>query len=338
MVFLCAAILVGCQNSTGASSPRPEHALAGFTAYVGPGDPAGVRHVESTLDDHFQLATDFLDDRSWSSLDDDQWDLARWQGSGFRMVFGVPMLPRSAGVSLAIGATGAYDGYFTSLAHRLVSAGMGDAILRLGWEFNESSNPWYAAGQAPAFVRYWRDIVTSMRSVPGARFSFMWNPDRGDLGGGDAAVGDLADYFPGSRYVDVVGLDVYDSSWNSYPGAAQEFQTIVTQSWGLDWLASFGRLVGRPVAIPECGLGNGPSARSSGPIRAAGPVSGGDDPVFVHDVATWSVEHDSVVTAFWDGGPTGILNGREPRAAAELLSFVRTVHNARDVRRANPGA
>lgn len=185
---------------------------------------------------------------------------------------------------MAAGASGAYDNYFVQLARHLVAAGMRNAILRLGWEFNERSYPWYAAGQAASFVRYWRNIVTAVRSVPDSTFAFEWNPDRGDQGGGDSTVGDLASYYPGNQYVDIVGLDVYDSSWQSYPGAAAEFQSIRTQAWGLDWLADFGQLVGRPLAIPELGLGSGPSSPDSGAVHGPEAVSGGDDPTFIVDM------------------------------------------------------
>ena len=50
------------------------------------------------------------------------------------MTWGVPMLPTTGGVSLATGATGAYDAYFKTLATNLVAAGMGNSAppTRLG--------------------------------------------------------------------------------------------------------------------------------------------------------------------------------------------------------------
>ena len=52
--------------------------------------------------------------------------------------------------------------------------------MRLGWEFNVPQGyAWYAGGYAPQFVRFWRDVVTVMRAVPGADFTFDWNPNIG---------------------------------------------------------------------------------------------------------------------------------------------------------------
>ena len=79
----------------------------------------------------------------------------------------------------------------------MVSAGQGSSIIRPGWEFNGGWFPWAANGQAAAFVAYWQQIVTTMRSVPGQNFTFEWNPTAGDQG-----VGNLANYYPGNAYVD----------------------------------------------------------------------------------------------------------------------------------------
>ncbi len=228
------------------------------------------------------------------------------------------MLPTTPGVSLATGATGAYNGYFRMLAENLVAAGMASSVLRLGWEFNEGSNPWYAAGQSENFVNYWRQIVETMRAVPGSHFMFEWNPNRGDQGPGDQAMGNFDNYYPGSDYVDIVGLDVYDVGWNSYPGAAQEFSDIETQPWGLDWIASFGAAHGKPLAIPEMGLGWGPSAPGSGPIAGNGAVCGGDNPTFITDMFEWIRGHNVANAVFWDYGTSSIEERQNPLAASAL--------------------
>jgi hypothetical protein len=293
--------------------------IAPFTAYVGPGNPTGLNGVASALGYEPTFASDNFDQRSWAGIDDDQWDIHRWQNSGYQMIWGVPLLPTTTGVSLAAGATGAYNSYFTALAVNLVAAGMGNSILRLGWEFNQETSPWYAAGQSATFVAYWRQIVTTMRSEPGAHFQFEWNPNRGNQGASDQAVGNLADYYPGDPYVDIVGLDVYDTAWQIYPGATAEFQHIVTQPWGLSWLAAFGATHAKPLAIPELGLGWGPSAHDSGPLTGSGALSGGDDPTFMADIFGWVVHHNVTHVVFWDSGSSSIENGQNPSTAAALV-------------------
>ena len=49
--------------------------------------------------------------------------------------------------------------------------------------------------------------MTSMRSVSGANFRFIWNPVEGS---NVSCFINLANFYPGNAYVDVVALDVYD--------------------------------------------------------------------------------------------------------------------------------
>jgi hypothetical protein len=292
------------------------------TAYVGAANPSLLRSVSTTLGHAFTYASDSFDGRSWAGIDNDQWAIQAWRSSGYTMVWALQMLPSTPGVSLAVGATGAYDAYFTTLAQNLVAAGMGNSILRIGWEFNQPLFSWYAAGQATNYVNYWRQIVTTMRAVPGAQFRFEWNPSRGDNGPKDKAMGNLADYYPGDSYVDIVGMDIYDNSWNIYPGASAEFQDFSTQTWGLNWLVSFGAAHGKPLAIPEMGLGSGPSAPNSGPIVGNGQLSGGDDPTFITDMLNWVAQNNVVNVAYWDYQSSTIQNGQNPATAAALRQWL----------------
>jgi beta-mannanase len=196
----------------------------------------------------------FLDDTSWQKMENPSWFISQFAGTKYSMIWGVPMLPNTGNYTLAAGATGAYDKYFVTLAQGLVSGGQANSIIRMGWEFNEGWAPWAASGQASNFVAYWRQIVTSMRSVHGANFQFEWNPNIGAQ-----SAGNLAAYYPGNNYVNLIGLDVYDISWGSYPGASQLFSTVLTEPYGLNWLASFASQQGKPMTLPEWGLGWGDS-------------------------------------------------------------------------------
>jgi Glycosyl hydrolase family 26 len=290
-----------------------------FSAYVGAGNAVGLDALSGTLGYGTSIASDSFDQRSWAGIDNDQWVIQRWEQSGHRMIWAVPMLPSISGVSLAVGATGAYDSHFTLLAANLIAAGMGGSVLRIGWEFNQATSPWYAAGQPANFVNYWRQIVTTMRSVPGAHFQFEWNPNRGDSWTSDQAMGDYANYYPGDAYADIVGIDVYDLDWNNYPGVSAEFQHILTQPWGLDWISSFGAAHNKPIAIPELGLGWGASAPNSGPISASGDVCGGDNPTFIADVFDWATYNNVANVVFWDHGTSSIQNGQNPWTARALM-------------------
>jgi hypothetical protein len=288
-----------------------------FTAYVSYGNPTGLRALEQRMGTSINLAMDTLDDRTWANMDDN-WEMGNWQGSGFRMIWCVPMLPQSGG-TLAAGATGAYDHYFKTIANDLVAHGMGNSVLRLGWEFNNSGYPWYAAGQPIAFAAYYRHIVTAMRSVSGAKFLFEWNPNLGDNGPSDKATGNLAAYYPGNAYVDIVALDVYDVNWDYYPGTAAEIASIKDRKWGLSWLANFGRQHGKPLSLAEFGLGWGGSAGDGKPYHGSGIVSGGDNPDFIRDIAAWIYAHNVVISGYWDYWTSSIDHGQNPMTAAAVM-------------------
>ncbi|MGN6475467.1 MAG: glycoside hydrolase family 26 protein [Mycobacteriales bacterium] len=309
-----ASLLFGLTTSatSAAATPSP------FTAYINVGDPASVSALGHRIGTHISLGSDYFDDSSWAAIDD-TWNMNNWAGTGYRMIWGVPMLPTS-GATLASGASGAYDSHYVTVAKDLVAHGMGNAILRLGWEFNEQSYPWYAAGQASAFVAYWRHIVNAMRSVSGANFAFEWNPAMGDNGGGDKAMGDFASYYPGNSYVDVVAMDVYDIAWNNYPGEAAEFSSIQSRTYGLNWLDSFAGQHGKPLAIAEFGLGWGGSTGNGKPYSGSGTVCGGDDPAFVNDMAAWMRGHNAVISGFWDNAFSSIEKGKNPMTAAAVAN------------------
>ncbi len=307
-------LLVAVPLAWQAANDRPARATVALTSspssvigvYGGAGQVSRVLAVEQHLGVRSMYAMDFLDGSSWSTISDPGWLLKVWGHTGFKMVWGVDMLPGS-GASLAVGATGAYNKWFKLLAQRFVAGGQGSSLIRLGWEFNGGWFPWRANHQATAFVEYWRQIVNTMRSVPGAHFRFEWNPTRGDLG-----VGPLSQYYPGNRYVDVIGLDVYDIEWGHYPGAVAEWNHMLTQSYGLDWLASFGAAHGKPISFPEWGLGWGNGGN--------GPAGGGDNAYFVQHMAQFISTHNVANAMAWDWGSRPMISSYYPAAEKALFA------------------
>ena len=155
-------------------------------------------------------------------------------------VLGVPILRERRG-HLVQGATdNTTTGAFTTLAQNLVAQGEGNAILRLGWEFTGNWYPWSVTspGDAANFVSFWQQIVTTMRAVPGAQFSFLWNPN----GASPTSYSPDAAY-PGNAYVDYVGTDVYDEYWGSpvrhrRARGPTSFNIVSRGPRGLNWRAS----------------------------------------------------------------------------------------------------
>ena len=247
---------------------------------------------------------DFIDQDSWAEFDSSsRWIADCWSGSPYDLVLSVPMLPKEDGVSMRAGASGAYDERFAKLARMLVETGYGDIALRVGWEFDGGWYPWSASRDPDAFVPYFRRIVRTMRAVEGDEFTFVWNfnlgynesqPDR---------------FYPGDDVVDVIAADVYNQSWRpeDIDGETRR-RNLHEQAYGLDFLETFAREHGKPIAIPEWGTGVRPDGRGFG-----------DDPEFITTMAAWIERNPVVFHGYWDYPAEDynaqLSTGRYPRAA-----------------------
>ena len=238
------------------------------------------------------LVVDFLPGGNWEQVEHPVAWVAPWTGSPWQMSFSVPMLV--PGATLAIGATGAYNSHFATLAQELVDRGLGDAILRLGWEFNGFWYPWRAKPDRDAFKQYWRKIVKAMRSVSGANFKFDWNPIIGKY------EFPAVEAYPGDAFVDYIGMDIYDKSDVHYPipagATAQEAQNRRQAVWnehlngneGLTYWALFAQDHGKRISLPEWGL------------MTPSYVGGGDNVYFIEQLHNWILWHDVAYHAYFN--------------------------------------
>lgn len=269
------------------------------------GVPA-VRAFESWLGREVEVVLDFLQSDSWDGmLHEASWIVGCWQQlPGRRLALAVPMLVAQGAPTLAQGAAGRFDAHYRTLARTLTSGGYADAFLRIGWEFNGGWYRWTARGDAAAFAAYWRRIALAMRSVPGARFRFDWNPTTVE-GPTDAA-------YPGDDVVDVIGLDVYNQSWPKIADPRERWLYLLRKSAGLMWHRDFAARHGKPRSFPEWGTGTRPDGHG-----------GGDDPLFVRNMLAWMTEGGVVRYAcYWNyrapDYDAKVTDGRLPAAAQAL--------------------
>jgi hypothetical protein len=238
---------------------------------------SGVTSFEQWLGRDVDYVVDFSSRSTWNDISTPTYMINEWRNTGYRMVYSVALLPGNGSGSIAAGARGDYDEYYRTLARNLVAGGQEDAILRLGWEFNLEGWRW-STDDYQAFIAYWRHVVTAMRSVPGQQLQFDWN-----LNVGETAY-HAYDYYPGDKYVDYVGVDVYDISWDekTYPYEAdcsadcredrqsRVWDRLLNGTYGLVYWAEFARSKGKPMSVPEWGLWERPDGHG-----------GGDDPYFI---------------------------------------------------------
>jgi hypothetical protein len=230
-----------------------------------------------------------------------------------------PARHKSNSSALVAAAAGADNQQFYQLGELLVRDGLSNTIINLSREMNGwwyEWSVWHApASELNAFILAWRQVVTTMRSVPGEHFKFLWTiyPQGATV----------TECWPGSAYVDYVGTDIFD--WHgdpdgTYPHTASGAldwalhwqRTLTATPGGLDWIIRFSELTGKPIIIPEWGLD----------FHTFG---GQDDMYFLTRMTAWLKAHHAiglywiqghVTSSGWPGGPLLADAG----AAAEVNS------------------
>jgi len=227
-------------------------------------------------------AEDFEPSETWDNIAYPGWQLFPWgkwvqANPQRRLILSVPMLPgpwnlsgpakglaAKEPVSLQAGADGKYNGYYETLAQKLVAHGLGNSILRIGWEMNGGWYTWHGSDHPKAWAAYFVQIVKTMRAVEGAHdLKFVWNPATDYLQFPAEAC------YPGDEFVDIIGIDIYDQSWlkDSYPfpkDASEDEklrrQKKVWDQWiyngnhGVKFWTDFARKQNKPLAVCEWGV------------------------------------------------------------------------------------
>jgi hypothetical protein len=225
---------------------------------------------------------------------------ARWRKARADRMFvlNVPMLAHNEGRVpdhvvrrlLQAGAGGRYDEHYRTLARRLVRLGVPDTTIVLGWEMNGTTYTGRCAPDPGAWKAYFRRIVTTMRSVPGAEFRFDFAPSRGL----DAIPWTRC--YPGDDYVDIIGMDSYDQP----PGVS--FTEQIHQPYGLQAQVDFAEAHGKPISYPEWGL-----------------FQEGDNPDYVRQMLGWIEDHQPVYQTITDYCPHGVWSCDENPKSSEIF-------------------
>jgi len=204
-------------------------------------------------------------------------------------------------------AAGKFNADYVHIAQSLVKHGFPNAFVRVGWEFNGGWYVWAGKNSPTLWAQGFRQIVQAMRSVPGQHFRFVWNPALYEQQfWPDAA-------YPGDDVVDVIATDAYNSSWDpGYREPLTLWRSVSTDAWGLNTVADFARRHHKPLAFPEWGTGNRPDGHG-----------GGDDPLYIVNMANFIRTHDVAFQSYWDFPASDynaqLSGGKFPAA---LIAFV----------------
>ena len=251
--------------------------------------------------DAIQLVGGYADWNDW--LNSPSWiasQLSNFQGD---IKWSIGLIPW--GASLSDAGTGAYDDKYVALAkNMLANAGNESQIyLRVGWEMNgDGWFPWSANGREGDYVAAYQHFVDAFRSVSD-KFVFEWTPNAGAMGMNPEAA------YPGDKYVDVIGSDVYyNTQWDpTDPYAAWNW--FVNEPYGLQWQQDFAAAHGKATAIGEWGINS----------DTAGP--------FIEMAAQWFEDHNMLYQNYWNSNAdfSGKLSsGQYPDAGAVFQAIFGT--------------
>jgi Glycosyl hydrolase family 26 len=121
-------------------------------------------------------------------------------------------------VALAKIAAGRYDSYLTSYAEAVRAYGR-PVVMSFAHEMNGSWYSWGYRHTSPrTFIAAWRQIVTVFRAVGADNVTWLWTVNIVD-GNGRGRIPNPARWWPGSSYVNWVGIDGYyfQPSWQFAP-------------------------------------------------------------------------------------------------------------------------
>lgn len=289
----------------------PAKSYPAFGAYLdyGPRGVTRMAELSSWLGGaELRVGHTYLPGDRWSNIEGapgflDTW--ANWRrGKADRtFVLNVPMLERNEdrvpdgevrGL-LRQGAAGDFDGHYKALAQRLVSLGIPDTVIVLGWEMNGTTYTHRCGPDPESWKKYWNRIVTTMRSVPGQQFKFDFTPSRGH----DAIA--WTKCYPGDETVDIVGMDSYDQP------AGMSFDEQVAEPYGLKEHVDFAKEHGKAISYPEWGL-----------------FRNGDNPEYMRRMLAWMDENKPLYNTVTDYCPHGVWQCRSNPRSSEVYKAVLT--------------
>ncbi|MGW7071146.1 glycoside hydrolase family 26 protein [Streptomyces sp. NPDC054855] len=322
-IVVSAALAVGSGHAWGAgqdpdpsASPPVSKPVSkpAFGAYLTYG-PQGVERMTELSEwlggAELSVGHTYLPGDRWSNIEGapnflESWAEWRREKDDRLFVLNVPMMERNeervgdweVRSLLQRGAAGEFDRHYRALAERLVKLDIPDTVVVLGWEMNGTTYTHRCGPDPESWKKYWKRIVTTMRSVPGQKFKFDFTPNRGR----DAIP--WTQCYPGDDVVDIVGMDSYDQPTGT------DFAEQVSEPYGLKEHVEFAKAHGKEISYPEWGL-----------------FRNGDNEEYMRKMLAWMDEHKPLYNTVTDYCPHGVWqcedNPKSSKAYRSLL-FGRT--------------
>jgi hypothetical protein len=176
-------------------------------------------------------------------------------------------------------ADGVHDAFYKQMLQSLaqIRTGRGTTYVRPWYEFNGNWDT-YAVSDAdiPYFKEAWvRFAKIAREAFPGVKLVFCASASNGS---------NVYKAYPGSRWVDVGGIDFYNNwPWVTTQAGFDDKANNGAGAYSLNDLAAFYKKVGIPFAIDEWG--------NQGKVQDASTGGGGESPQFIDSMHSWMVQH-----------------------------------------------
>jgi hypothetical protein len=206
--------------------------------------------------------------------------IANWAGSAEPLI---QIEPRHATMSQV--AAGRYDTWLRSYAEAAAAYGK-PVILGFGPEMNGSWYTWGYKHASPAdYIAAWRHVVNVFRDAGATNVEWMWTVNIVTTG-----VSSPAMWWPGSKWVDLVGIDGYYESPNqTFASIIKPTVKDVRKSWG------------GPVLLSETAVAPGAGQAAKIPGLFAGAKDDGLIGLIWFDLegnADWVLRDPAALAAF----------------------------------------
>lgn len=233
-VIAAAVVIPNGLHSSAAQSVHPKQSVPYLGVFEpdAPGSYAGINHFAQAIGRQPNVVSYYS---HWLAPFDVRFATSAAKHGAVALV---QIAPRN--ISLASIASGRYDAYLRSYAAAVKAFG-GPVILSFGHEMNGTWYSWaYKHTPAAVFVAAWRHIVTVFREQGAKNVTWLWTAN---IIGRDASlVPNPSPWWPGSSYVNWVGIDGY--YWSSSLNFASLFGPTIT---------AVRELTSAPILIAETG-------------------------------------------------------------------------------------
>ena len=213
------------------------HAEAFCTAR---GRPCGIAHTYTDRSSYPEMTSGTA------------WTFDNFASFAGPLVVSQGLVPNGGENDMAGCATGRFDSQWRDFGTLMNSTGRSDSIVRLGWEFNESTMPW--RGTDPSvYIGCFRRAATAIRATD-PKVLIDWTIN-GHHTPRSLCGGVSTNCYPGDAYVDIIGIDNYDHyPWSPTKAA---FDRTAGRAEGLNWLLAFAKAHHKPFSVGEWGVAGG---------------------------------------------------------------------------------